>query len=204
MFAWLDQVVATARRHPETMFVLRAHPDEKRPGKESRESVSDWVEQRGLRSLANIIFFDSNEYASSYELIQRSKFVMVYNSSIGLEASIMGAAVLCAGRARYTQYPTVIFPPTREAYLARLEEFLAAERVAQTEEQRRHARRFLYYQLYCTSLPFEQFLEPHPNPGFVLMRNFSWQQLLPENSPGIKTVVQGLMEGKPFLLEDGC
>jgi hypothetical protein len=204
MYAWLDEIVAAARRYPETLFVLRAHPDEKRPGKESRESVSNWVEHNDLRRLPNLVFFDSNEYASSYELIQRSKFVMVYNSSIGLEASIMGSAVLCAGKARYTQYPTVIFPPTRETYLTALEELLAAERVARTDEHRRHARRFLYYQLYCTSLSFEQFLEPHPFPGFVLMRNFSWQQLLPENSAGIKAVLRGLTEGKPFLMEEGC
>ena len=204
MYAWLDEIVAAARRHPETLFVLRAHPDEKRPGKESRESVSDWVERNGLRRLPNFVFFDSNEYVSSYELIQRSKFVMVYNSSIGLEASIMGSAVLCAGKARYTQYPTVIFPPTRETYLIKLAELLAAERVDRTDEHRRHARRFLYYQLYCTSLSFEQFLEPHPFPGFVLLRNFSWQQLLPENSVGIKAVLRGLTEGKPFFVEEGC
>jgi hypothetical protein len=204
MFAWLDELLALAPGHPETLFVLRAHPDEKRPGKESRQSVADWIERRGARSLPNLVFFDSDEYVSSYELIQRSKFVMVYNSSIGLEASIMGTAVLCAGKARYTQYPTVFFPQTREAYLANLEEFLSVEKVTQSSEHRLHARRFLYYQLYCTSLPFEQFLEPHPYPGFVLMRDFSWQRLLPENSPAVKAVVQGLTEGKPFLLEEGC
>jgi hypothetical protein len=204
MFSWLDCVVDTVHRHPETLFVLRAHPDEKRPGKASQESVSDWVERRGVRSLPNLVFFDSDEYVSSYELILRSKFVMVYNSSIGLEASIMGAAVLCAGKARYTQYPTVFFPPTSEAYLALLEEFLAAEKVEQAKEHKQHARRFLYYQLFCTSLQFDQFLEPHPFPGFVRMRDFPWQQLLPENSPTVKTIVEGLTQGGPFLSEGGC
>jgi hypothetical protein len=204
MFAWLDEVVEMADHHPETLFILRAHPDEKRPGKESRESVSGWVEERQVRSLPNLIFFDSNEYISSYELIQRSKFVMVYNSSIGLEASIMGRAVLCAGKARYTQYPTVFFPPNREAYLAQLEEFLAVDRAAQADEHQRHARRFLYYQLYCTSLPFDQYLEPHPFPGFVVLKDFPWRQLLPENSPAVKAVLQGLKDGKSFVLEAGC
>jgi hypothetical protein len=204
MFNWLDCLVETVHRHPETLFVLRAHPDEKRPGKESRESVSDWIERRGVRSLPNLIFIDSDEYISSYELILRSKFVMVYNSSIGLEASIMGATVLCAGKARYTQYPTVFFPPTSEAYQVLLEEFLGAEKVEQANEQQWHARRFLYYQLFCTSLQFDQFLEPHPFPGFVRMRDFQWQQLLPENSPTVKAIVQGLTQGAPFLAEDGC
>ena len=49
---------------------------------------------------------------------------MVYNSTIGLEASILGAAVLCAGKARFTQYPTVFFPQTADAVQRRMEEFL--------------------------------------------------------------------------------
>ena len=45
MFTWLDQVLAMAKEHPETLFVIRAHPDELRPGtaKQSRETVRDWV-----------------------------------------------------------------------------------------------------------------------------------------------------------------
>jgi hypothetical protein len=35
---------------------------------------------------------------------------MIYNSTIGMEAAIMGAPVLCAGKARFTQLDTVFFP----------------------------------------------------------------------------------------------
>ena len=45
MFAWLDLVLEIVREHPDTLFVLRAHPDETRPGKASQESVSQWVTQ---------------------------------------------------------------------------------------------------------------------------------------------------------------
>ena len=46
------------------------------------------------------LYIPPEEYLSSYELIQASKFIMVYNSTIGLEAAIMGAGVLCGGRSR--------------------------------------------------------------------------------------------------------
>ncbi|MFZ0534202.1 MAG: hypothetical protein WAM09_13580, partial [Anaerolineales bacterium] len=106
MFVWLDLVLEIARDHPDTLFIIRAHPDESRPGKTSQESVSQWVAQNQADSLPNLKFVDSDQSLSSYELIQRSKFVMMYNSTIGLEASIMGVPVLCAGRARFTQLPT--------------------------------------------------------------------------------------------------
>ena len=43
MFDWLDTVLEQIKSHPDTLFVIRAHPDELRPGKESRETVADWV-----------------------------------------------------------------------------------------------------------------------------------------------------------------
>ncbi|HLE90628.1 MAG TPA: hypothetical protein VI753_05720, partial [Anaerolineales bacterium] len=89
MFDWLDMALEVIRVHPETLFVIRAHPDELRVRKASRETVQGWVEANGVDKLENVVFVAPKETLSSYELITRSKFVMVYNSTIGLEASIM-------------------------------------------------------------------------------------------------------------------
>jgi hypothetical protein len=204
MFAWLDQTLELIQSHPDTLFILRAHPDEMRKGKESQESVRQWMEKNRVLSLPNVSFFDSNQPVSSYELIQRAKFVMVYNSTIGLEASIMGAAVLCAGKARFTQYPTVFFPQTAEAYRRQAEAFLdSTDPITAPTGHRQNARKFLYYQLYKTSLPFDKFLEEDGIwPGFVHLKPFSWEDLQVENSETIRVIVEGIRDRKPFLLED--
>lgn len=203
MFAWLDQVLEIARAHPETFFVIRAHPDESRPGKAARENVAGWVSQSGADKLANVLFVDADEHFSSYELIQKSKFVMIYNSTIGMEASLLGAPVLCAGKARFTQLPTVFFPKTAAEHRARAEEFLSAESIEVPPEFRRNARRFLYYQLYRTSLPMGDFLaEEGVWKGFVTLKDFDWQALLPENSPSLRAVVDGVLHGGDFLLRE--
>ncbi len=201
MFDWLDEVLQTAKEHPDTLFVIRAHPDEIRPGKASRESVAGWVRDRNAESLPNLVFIKSDQYFSSYEMIQRAKFVMIYNSTIGMEASIMGKPVLCAGRARFTQLDTVYLPQSRPEYLAQLEEFLAADEVPVLTKHQENARRFLYFQLYHTSLPFDRFIEPDKIwPGFVRLKAFNLQELLPENSETLKVISEGLLEGKEFLL----
>lgn len=203
MFAWLDQVLEIIRSHPETLFVLRSHPDETRPGKESRESVADWAAHNQVEALPNVIFVPSDEYLSSYELIRRSKFVMVYNSTIGLEASLLGAAVLCAGKARFTQLPTVFFPPTPQAFRQMTEEFLTTEKVEVPEEFRRNSRRFLYYQLFRAVTSFGDFIEDGGVwQGYARLKNFSWQDLEPKNSPSLRVVVDGILENKPFLASE--
>ncbi|RME05771.1 MAG: hypothetical protein D6803_08195 [Anaerolineae bacterium] len=202
MFAWLDTILEVIRAHPETLFVIRAHPDEKRPGtrKRSREAVSDWVARNGVDRLPNVVFIDALEYISSYDLIRRAKFVMVYNSSIGLEAILLGTPVLCGGKARYTQYPIVTFPQSPGAYRAQAEAWLAADEIPLLPDAQRNARRFLYYQLFRVSLPFDAYLEAHPTPGYVRLKRFSWRDLHPQNAPVMRVIVGGILENHPFLL----
>ena len=200
MFDWLDLTLEVIRQYRDTLFVIRAHPDELRVRKASRETVEGWISSRGVDQEPNVIFVGPRETLSSYELIQRSKFVMIYNSTIGLEASILGAAVLCAGRARFTQYPTVFFPQTVEEVERKIEEFLDAERIEVPAEFKRNARRFLYYQLFKTSLPFGNYLEPSVRTTQTKLKSFDMDALSPEKSKAMEAILDGLLNGGDFLL----
>jgi hypothetical protein len=114
----------------------------------------------------------------------------------------MGAAVLCGGKARFTQIPTVFFPATAEEYRAIAEDFLIAEEIEIPPEFQRNARRFLYYQLFRSSLPFGEFLDTHPWPGFVRFRSFHWQKLSSDVSPIMRVLVDGIVQGKQFFYPD--
>jgi hypothetical protein len=201
MFDWLDALQIAMREHADTLFILRAHPDEDRPGKESRESVSAWVEHRGVGELPNVIFLGPGELVSSYEIIRRAKVVLVYNSSIGLEASILGKAVLCAGRARYTQVPTVFFPQDRRSYLQTLEQFLSGEEIKIPTNLPANSRAFLYYELYRASLDFSEFLKPYPRmKGMTLLQDFEHDWL--HTSRELNVVREGILEGKAFIYQE--
>ncbi len=202
MFAWLDDVLEVVKKNPETLFIIRAHPDELRVGKESRESVAGWVIERKIKEVPNAIFYNATDYVSSYELIQMSKFVMVYNSTVGLEASILGKTVLSGGKARYTQIETVYFPENKKTYHQLLKEFLEADTVEPPSIHRINARRFLYYQLFCTSIPFgEYFEEDRVFRGYVRLKKFPLTAIRPENSSTIQVILDGILQDKPFTLE---
>ena len=153
MFDWLKTILEIANEYPATLFVLRAHPDESRPGKAARESVAMWVKERRATDLPNVMFVDSDEHISSYELIRRSKFVMVYSSTIGLEASILSVPVVAAGLSRYSDYPTVYFPHSPSDFRVLVEQLLKEKEIVFPDEHRRQARRFLYYHVFRASLP---------------------------------------------------
>jgi len=200
MFDWLDLVLEVIREHRETLFVIRAHPDELRVRKSSRETVEGWVASHGVDKEPNVIFVSPRETVSSYELIQKSKFVMIYNSTIGLEAAIMGAPVLCVGRARFTQYPTVFFPQTIEEVSRKMKEFLAVDEIDVPLEFKRNARRFLYYQLFRTSLPFGDFLEPSVRTTQTRLKSFELDELT--RSKSVNVILGGILKGEDFLLNE--
>jgi len=203
MFTWLDDLLTVIQAHPETLFVIRAHPDEMRMGKASHETVQQWVQRNRVDELENVIFIHSEQFISSYELIGRSKFMIVYNSSIGLEGALLGKAVLCGGEAWYAHFPTVYFPKTPQGFRQQAEDLLNAEKINVPVEFQRNARRLLYYQNYRAALPFDKFLGRHSLRGFVRFKRFEVEDLYPKNSAAIAAILKGIHENvKVFTIDE--
>jgi len=202
MFAWLDTVLEIIKAHPETLFIIRAHPDETRPGKVSRESVAIWVAKKHAEDLSNFMFVAPDEHISSYELILHSKFVLIYNSTIGLEASIMGVPVLCAGNARFTNYDTMFLPDSQASYIRNLESFLITPKVKILPQHIRNARRFFYFHYFIASLRFGDFIEPIAQRGYVKWKPFDLQMLSPSISPTMRALQEGILHNGDFMFRE--
>ena len=76
MFQWLDSLLPVIKKYPKTLFVIRAHPDEIRPGKASQETVADWAIHRNIHGFNNIRFIRPEQHLSSYALIKLAKFIL--------------------------------------------------------------------------------------------------------------------------------
>ncbi|HSK88800.1 MAG TPA: hypothetical protein VK880_10600, partial [Anaerolineales bacterium] len=84
----------------------------------------------------------------------------------------------------------------------KMKEFLEAEKIDVRPEFKRNARRFLYYQLFRTSLPFGDFLEPSVRTTQTRLKPFELEQLMPENSKAIEAIFDGLLNDGDFLLKE--
>jgi hypothetical protein len=199
MFDWLDTLLEVIRAHSETLFIVRAHPDEARPGKASRESVAMWMEQSGASALENVVFILPQEHLSSYELVRAAKFILVYNSNISLESTLLGVPALCAACSPFIDYGTAVFEPERESYLQRLNTFLNADSILVSEGTARRTRRFMYYRYYRFSLPFGEFVESTQPTGYVRLKKFALREL--KQSPTLHALLDGLLHGKRFELD---
>jgi hypothetical protein len=112
----------------------------------------------------------------------------------------MHKPVLCAGAARYTPYTTVFYPSSAIEYVRLAEKFLRSEKVEQPADFVSEARRVLYFQLFRTALPFNDYLQAHSRMGYVHLKSFPPEALLPQNSPAIDAIHGGVVNGEPFLV----
>jgi len=84
----------------------------------------------------------------------------------------------------------------------KMKEFLDAEKINVPAEFRRNARRFLYYQLFRTSLRFGDFLEPSVRTTQTRLKSFALESLFPEKSKAIEAIFDGLLNNGDFLLKE--
>ncbi|MBI3153734.1 MAG: hypothetical protein HYZ21_16510 [Chloroflexi bacterium] len=81
-----------------------------------------------------------------------------------------------------------------------MKEFLAAEKMEVPAEFTRNARRFLYYQLFRTSLPFGDFLEPSVRTTQTRLKSFQLEDLL--KAECVQVIMEGVLEEGDFLLKE--
>jgi hypothetical protein len=199
MFEWLDATLAEAERFPDTAFIVRAHPDEARSSKPTREPVGGWLAGTAHAERRNVIFVGPENRTSSYELIDLAKFSIVYNSTVGIEAAIQGSYVLAGGWSRYRRARVGHHIDSREEYSRALRQLLQQEEKPRPDpEWPARARRLMYFCHHFASIDMTDLIAPLDYPSFGLTP-FEPESLAPGGSPALAAIVRGVVEGGPFV-----
>ena len=102
MFDWIDQTLAYFIRKKEYHLIVRVHPAEVRlTYRETKERTADHIRRAFPELNPNITLVEAESSISSYRLIELANVILVYTSTIGLEASLMGKPVIVAAETHY-------------------------------------------------------------------------------------------------------
>lgn len=144
MFDWIETTVAELQRQPGTHLLIRVHPAETsvywHPTRERVGAALAQVYPRGLPPRVSLI--DAEEPVDSYALLDRSDLVLVYASTVGMEAAAFGKRVIAACNSNFSAAPFVATPADRASYLRLLRQAGAEPVVPDAAEL---ARRFMYH-----------------------------------------------------------
>ena len=195
MFAWLTETVTLANDMKDTLFLIRVHPDEFL--KESQETVAEWFSQRPERKLPNVVLISANEYISSYDLIRCSKFVVVYNSTVGLEAMVLGKPVICGGETRYLNATAAVRPSNPVEYRGLVRQYANAKELSFSNHDRQQARRYLYYTYFKACLDLSRWIGTDSVVGDQQLGTAA--DFHPDDSLEMNILVRGILKGDPFV-----
>jgi len=189
MFHWVAETVRVAQAHPELEFVIRAHPAESQvPGRESSDRVTEFVRRNFAALPTNLRLVPPDEALDSYALVDAADAVVVYTSTIGLEAAAAGKPVCVAGRAHYAArgFTTDITSPDHYGKL-----FADLSWTKADPDKHEHARRYAYLYFCRAMIPFPTVVEEEPGkPSFAFA---SIADLAPGRDPYLDLVCDGIL-----------
>ena len=145
--AWIRHTVSIFSALPDHELIIRAHPAEVRLGPNvTREPVSRMLAAVGDDLPSNVRFVGPNDATSSYELIDAADRVLVYASTVGLEAALAGKTVIVAGDTHYKGRGFTFDPVDPYSYEAAVRSSITAEALdpAKRESARRYAYAFFF------------------------------------------------------------
>ena len=99
---WIRDTIELVAHRAGVHLTIRVHPAEtKLPGKQTREPVQDLVARHFPDLPDNVSIIGPDDPTSTYTVLEDTDLVLVFSSTTGLEASMMGKPVIVAGQTHY-------------------------------------------------------------------------------------------------------
>jgi hypothetical protein len=199
MLEWLVQTCEYFATRPDLQLLIRVHPAEISGFPQSRQPILRELRKRLPALAANIIVVPPESGMSTYALMSLCNSVIIYSTKTGVELTSVGIPVVVAGEAWIRNKGLTHDASTPAEYFRILERLPFAARLGPSQLAR--ARRYAYHFFFNRMLPLP-FIEPKAGFPIYRLKLDSLEQLLPGGSPGLDTICDGILGGRPFVLHE--
>lgn len=162
MFQWLESLIPIIHKHKEYYFIFRPHPGESRKVKNTWYGLENWYSEY-LEKTPNTLCIGRDEVFDSYDLIYRSSLVLVYNSTIGIEAVSRGRKTLTAAKSHYSNIGFIKNLKNTESYLLEIEKILMQKDFSVNKEDIQLANKYLHALRNNVSYNLDNFVQSDKN-----------------------------------------
>jgi hypothetical protein len=196
MADWVTHSVRWFESHPEWRLIVRVHPAEVRvPFKPSYDPLLARLNAAVPSLPDNVRVIPPDDPLSSYTLMNSADVVLVYTSTIGLEAALCGVRTIVAGKTHYRGKGFTLDPDTREDFDAALVEAFTRPRMAGDEIER--ARRYAYLYFFAECIPFDLV---HEEPRFYMTFNYlTNDELRSGQNAALDAICEALLSGNRLI-----
>lgn len=187
MYYWLTETVDFLLKNTNARIAIKEHP--------IIYNRTDILKNSMLNHLAGnpmAKYFSRDDKVNTYQLIDKSRIVLPYTSTVGIEAAIMGKCVIVESGVYYTDLPFVIKSDSKNDYFENILMYLKTARELPNDEKNL-ALLCYYFTQKCN------FLNTHftPQPSdFKEWSNKTIQELLDDEK--IKIILSSFFDGIPL------
>ncbi|MBI5787947.1 MAG: hypothetical protein HZA78_03720 [Candidatus Schekmanbacteria bacterium] len=201
MREWVCKTIDYFVKNPQFQLIIRIHPAEiKVKSSETREKVGDILKQKYPRLPKNICIIYPDQDINSYLLLEAGNLVLVYTTTLGLEAATRGIPVIVSANTHYRGKGFTFDISSNEEYYPMLSNLLQREGKI-SDEWVNLARKYLYFFFYRYSIIYDAVDEPYLGlTGQFKIKNI--HDLAPGRDKNFDLICDGIISGKEFFLFD--
>ncbi len=156
-YDWIDFLSVYIKENNDYLFIFRSHPDEIREDKKTNFALSEYIKEKKLHTLSNVLIIRADETTDSYALIKISDLVLTYNSTITIESLYFGTNAINAGHAHFSRIDYFKLAENKEKYLEKVEEFLKSNTI--NEKIMQDISSYLYQLIFNSSIDLSSQVE---------------------------------------------
>ena len=190
---WLVETISALLQQTRDRIVVRQHPSERRSTERSRFDVKT-ILRESFGSNSQVRFIAAEEDVSTYDLLDVSRLVLPFVSTIGIEAAALGKPVIVCGSVYYADLGFVWAPSSREEYFELLGRG-ASDGLPMLPDQVNRAWRCYYLNVACNRVWTD--FTPQP-PDF-----WRWAARQPDElyrDPGVDDILTSIDENVPLAI----
>jgi hypothetical protein len=148
---WIVQTVRYLLEHTEAPVIVRQHPAERLEIARTNDDYQAMLSQN-VGAHPRLHFIAAADKINSYDLMQRVRALVVYTSTIGIEAAAHGKPVITPSNSYYARLGFVHRAGSREQYESLLSQ--AARDELTVDAAQRHDALLCYYLTQCCNWVF--------------------------------------------------
>ncbi len=192
MREWLRKTIEYFKDNPHQELVVRVHPAEITSPIKSRESMGDFIASLGINSHPNITVIPPESNISTYELIEKSRVVIVYNTKTGIEAAYRKKPVVIAGEAWIRGKGIGWDAKDSQDYIEILDLFKHSLQMSPL--QLRRARQYAYHFFFRRMISIQLFSNPHSSEWLFPNRQITLEELTGIKDPNFQEILSSIVD----------
>jgi hypothetical protein len=194
-YEWVAETIEQFESMEDKQLVIKVHPAEKLRG--TKQGVTDVLEPYFEDLPQNVRVLEPDTDVDPYELIKTSDVVLVYTSTVGMEATYFGTPVVTAADSHYAKKGFTYDPETKEEYAKILRK--QPEALELQEKENKLGKRYMYNYFVERPTEFDLIKQaPYDSEEHIANKLNSVENLRPGENRVLDDICRAIIENTSY------